>query len=158
MPDPSVPSAPEGCSENKIISNQIKSVSYCPSLLMKHKRLASVKFTMALSRIPLSDSNFKFSTPHIRRRVRLSHTSDSRVGPVDAQEPAAFYDGLKSPVRQLSSPQSPIKYVRGGFVRNRRCMAQESAYVIQRTSDSIAYCNFQTLIQSMLHPCLEARP
>ena len=69
------------------------------------------------------------TAPHIRRRVRPSHTSDSRVGPVDAQEPDAFYGGPRSPVRQLSSPQSLIKYLMGGFVRDRRCLAQESAYI-----------------------------
>ena len=58
-----VQSAPGGCSAKIIMVEKNKSVIKCLGLLMRHARPVGVKFTMALSRIPLSDSNFKFSTP-----------------------------------------------------------------------------------------------
>ena len=61
-PDLGIQGAPEGCSANIIMVEQIKSVIKCLGVLMRHARLVSVKFRMALSRIPLSDSNFKFLT------------------------------------------------------------------------------------------------
>ena len=36
---------------------------------------------------------------------------------MDAQEFYVFRGDLKSPVQQLSAPQSPLEYVKGGFVR-----------------------------------------
>ena len=49
---------------------------------------------------------------------------------MDAQEPGALYGDLRSPVRQVSAPQTPLDYVRGGFVRACRCLAQWSAYMV----------------------------
>ena len=53
------------------------------------------------------------TAPHIRRRVRPSHTSDALVRSVDARGPDAFYGYLRSPVRQLSARQFPLDYLRG---------------------------------------------
>ena len=48
---------------------------------------------------------------------------------MDALEPDAFFGDLRLPVRQLSALQSPLEYVRGGFVRASRCLAQEVTYI-----------------------------
>ena len=43
-------------------------------MLMRHARLVGIKITMALSRIPLRDLNFKLSTP--RPVIHPTHGSD----------------------------------------------------------------------------------
>ena len=53
------------------------------------------------------------TTPHICRCVQTRHTSASRVGSLDAQEPDAFYGDLRSLIWQLSVLQSSLQYARG---------------------------------------------
>ena len=48
---------------------------------------------------------------------------------MDVQEPDAVFGDLRLPVRQLSTLQSPLEYVRGGFVQVSKCLAQELAYI-----------------------------
>ena len=58
-----VQGALEGRSANIIMVYQFKNVIKCLGLLTRHAKLGGVKFTIALSRIPPSDSNFKVSAP-----------------------------------------------------------------------------------------------